>query len=237
MKTLKDIKHWEEMKNQIICADCLEGMKLIPDKSVDLVLTDPPYDMDLKGGMKSKIMSMNKYKGKELEDIVCSFDIEKVFAEYKRILKKFNMFCFCSNKQVSEIMRWGEDKGYIVNLLVWNKTNAPPFANGVWKSDLEFCVHIRESGAVFQGEAKVKSKLYQSPVVSEKFHPTTKPLELISRYIEIGSNEGDVVLDPFMGSWTTARACKDLGRDFIGFELSEEYCKIGEQRLRQEVMF
>ena len=68
-------------------------------------------------------------------------------------------------------------------------------------------------------------------------HPTQKPLALISYLTKTYSNKGELVLDFTMGSWTTARACKDLGRNFIGFELSEKYCKVGEERLRQENLF
>lgn len=68
-------------------------------------------------------------------------------------------------------------------------------------------------------------------------HPTKKPLDLLKYLVLTYSKEGDIILDPFMGSWTTARACKDLGRDFIGFELEEKYCEIGEKRLEQMVLF
>lgn len=81
------------------------------------------------------------------------------------------------------------------------------------------------------------AKIYKQRVVSmEKFHPTTKPVDMM-RWCLNFFPDAKLICDPFMGSWTTARACKDLGRDFIGFELSEDYCKIGEERLRQEVMF
>ena len=72
---------------------------------------------------------------------------------------------------------------------------------------------------------------------TNKQHPTQKPVELMRWILEKYSKEGDLICDPFMGSWTTARACKDLNRDFIGFELSEEYCKVGEKRLEQEILF
>jgi site-specific DNA-methyltransferase (adenine-specific) len=69
-----------------------------------------------------------------------------------------------------------------------------------------------------------------------RVHPTQKPVELFQWLIKEYSVETDLILDPFMGSWTTARACKDLGRNFIGFELEKKYCEIGEERLKQEVM-
>jgi len=71
----------------------------------------------------------------------------------------------------------------------------------------------------------------------ESAHPTEKPRSIIQKYIQVSSNPNDLILDPFLGSGTTARACKDLGRNFIGFELSEKYCAIADGRLRQEVLF
>lgn len=68
-------------------------------------------------------------------------------------------------------------------------------------------------------------------------HPTEKPLQIIEFLMQKSSKEGDLICDPFMGSWTTARACKDMGRNFIGFEINEKYCKIGTERLRQENLF
>ena len=70
-----------------------------------------------------------------------------------------------------------------------------------------------------------------------RYHPTQKPVELMRWILENYSKPTDLICDPFMGSWTTARACKDLGRNFIGFELEEDYCKIGEERLRQQNLF
>ena len=69
-----------------------------------------------------------------------------------------------------------------------------------------------------------------------RIHPTQKPKELMKYILEDFSIDTDLIFDPFMGSWTTARACKDLGRNFIGCELDEKYCRIGEDRLRQEVL-
>lgn len=122
----------------------------------------------------------------------------------------------------------------MVSVLVWHKTNTTPFANGVWRSDLEYIVHIRESGATFQGTAKEKSKIYISPTEKSKYdHPTEKPLDLIKKYIKIGSNENNIVLDPFMGSGTTANACIQLDRQFIGYEIDEKYHAVACERVER----
>lgn len=239
MKTVQEIQNFEEMKNTVIFGDSLELLKKIPDNSVDLVLTDPPYILSDTGSKKkSCIKNLHKYNKTGFKKLIAGFDIEAFFSEFLRVSKKMNMFCFCSNKQVSSIMSWGEEKGFYTTLLVWNKTNSPPFANGVWRGDTEFCVHIRSKGAYFEGNAEIKKKVIQMPTNPSEFgHPTEKPLELIERYLIIGSSENAIVLDPFGGSFTTARACKNLKRNFISCDIEEKYCKIGDRRLAQENLF
>jgi len=204
MKTLKDIKHWEEMKNQVIQGDCLEGMKMLPDKCIDLVLTDPPYGIGIAGNPFRQ-----KYKKSNWDDQPMS---KEALKEIFRI----------SKHQVI----WG---GNYFNLpptqgfYIWDKVQPKDFSSSM----CEYAWSSLQSPA----------KLYKQRVVSiKKFHPTTKPIDLMRWCLEFFP-DANMVCDPFMGSWTTARACKDLGRDFIGFELSEDYCRVGEERLRQEVLF
>ena len=208
----------------------------MPSNCVDLVVTDPPYEIAIKGGGRGGLGKRPVYENGALDKISQGFDIEAVFGEIKRISKKLNLFCFCSNSQLSKIMAWGEANGYYTTCLIWHKYNSVPFANGVWRQDAEFCVHIREKGATFQGDAKLKCKITKIPNQASKYgHPTEKPLELIKKYISIGSNDGDLVFDPFMGSGTTAVACKELNRNFIGCEIESKYCEIAEKRLRETV--
>lgn len=219
-------------ENTIHLGDCLDLMRSLPDKSIDLVLTDPPYVLKNGGSGESCLKSIGKIATglKAIED---GFDVDSVFLELKRVCRLFNLFCFCSNKQVSEIMAWGESHGYFTTLLVWYKVNTTPFANGVWRSDLEFIVHIREKGATFQGGCDVKSKLTQSPYeISKHGHPTEKPLAIIEKFLKIGSNPNDLILDPFSGSGTTAIAAHNLGRRFICIEKDEDYHAASVQRLK-----
>jgi len=220
------------MKNKIIQGDCLEVMKDIPDKSIDLVLTDPPYELDNCG--KNSFLSPTITKITEgIKDIKDGFDEALWFEEIKRVCKKVNCFIFCSNKQITKIMKLGEENGYFTTLLIWHKSNSTPFCFNVWRGDCEYCIHIRESGAYFEGNAQIKKKVTTLPMNNDKFHPTVKPMALIQKYILIGSKEGDLVLDPFVGSGTTAVACQNLKRNFIGIEKEEKYCEIARQRLRQ----
>lgn len=218
-----------DLINQIIHGDCLEVMKDIPDKSIDLVLTDPPYDLDTTSpAYNSKIMSLGKYHDKNYKDLCNGFDYDGVFSEFKRILKKVNIFTFCSNKQILKILNYWD--GYIVNILVWHKFNAPPFANGVWANDIEYVIHIREKGATFQGKSKLKRKVKKYPIVRGQ-HPTEKPVKLLVEYLKIGSNENDIILDCFAGSGTTAIACYETGRKYICIEKEKKYVDIARKRL------
>jgi len=222
------------MKNKIHLMDCLDGLRLLDDNSVDLIITDPPYIVDTTTSSQKigKIQSLKKLYGEELESISNGFDIDLHLNEWDRVCKKFNAFIFCSNKQISDLMKWGEQRGYVTTCLVWHKYNAPPLCNGNWISDIEFCIHIREKGATFQGNYKLKSKVHrQNHVRSQYDHPTVKPTELIEKYMCIGSNENDVVLDPFIGSGTTASVAINLNRQFIGFEIESKYYNIAKDRV------
>jgi len=222
--------------NKIHLGDSLELLKQIEDNSIDLVVTDPPYIVDTTtcNEEKSSIKGLSKLYGNEDNHIVGidkGFDIDLHLTEWQRVLKKFNAFIFCSNKQISSLMKWGEDRGYVVTCLVWWKYNAPPLCNGNWISDIEYCIHIREKGAVFQGGSDVKHKVHRENIVKTEFnHPTVKPLELIKNYIKIGSNENDIILDPFVGSGTTVNACIQLNRQYLAYEINPKYHTIATDR-------
>ena len=221
-------------------ADCMDILPHL-DK-VDAVVTDPPYDLSEAGAGKSHVgMSLNKFDSQAYKDLVSGFDVSQVFSAISKICKPFNMFCFCSNKQISKIMAHNEQNKRSTTLCVWHKTNAAPFANGVWRGDIEYCVHAKASGAVFNGGAVEKKKVTEHPMVVGKEHPTVKPLPIVSKYLRICSNRGQTILDPFMGSGTTGVACAKMGRKFIGIELDPDYfdiaCKRIEDAYKQPDLF
>lgn len=221
MKYLKDITDWKELKNEVACGDRLEGMKLIPDKSIDLVLTDPPYGIGISGQVGgSKLAAVTKYKEKDWDNEIPS---RKIFNEMFRISK--NQIIFGGNYFIEQGLTnsscW----------IVWDKNNSGNFADCelAWTS---FNSSVRLFKYTWNG--MIQENMKQKDI---RVHPTQKPVELMRWILANYTEEGQLICDPFMGSWTTARACKDLGRDFIGFELEEDYCKIGEKRLRQQVLF
>lgn len=219
-------------RNTIHCWDSLEFMKTLPDKCIDMVLTDPPYLYKKMWGKWSFLESSVKKITSWLDDIKDSFNIDDYFTEIKRVTKLFNMFCFCSNEQISDIMAWGKSNNYYTTLLVWNKPNVPPFVNNVWMQDIEFIIHIREKWATFLWWTDHKRKISVIPTKpSEYWHPTEKPVSLCRKYIEIWSNPWDLILDCFACSFTTAVACIETGRDYICIEKEKEYYEIGKKRI------
>ena len=215
--------------NKIYNTDCLEFMRSMPDSCVDLVVTDPPYEIHTKGGGLGR---RPVYENGALNKISQGFDAEATLEQIARICKKINIFIFCSTKQKPRIMNWGYERGCNIAELAWYKPNAAPFTNNTFKSDLENIVYIREKGVKIKGI----SRLFTHNCGKSKYgHPTEKPLEIIEKLILVASSEGDLIFDPFMGSGTTAVACKELNRNFIGCEIESNYCEIAEKRLRKTI--
>lgn len=140
----------DDLKNKITLGDSLEILKLLPDKCIDLILTDPPYELNIHGGSGMGAFCERKLiKTKHIDFMVHGFEYETYFKEFIRVCKKVNLYIFCSNQQITKIMNWFEEKGYLVNLLVWHKTNAVPLVNKKYHSNAEYIVCVRESGATF----------------------------------------------------------------------------------------
>jgi len=127
-------------------------------------------------------------------------------------------------------------KGCRFNLLVWCKTNPVPMTNNVWLPDVEYCFCFKGIGTPRYNEGyEIKKKWYISAInkadKDKYLHPTIKPLEMVKNHLKHSTNEGDLVLDCFAGSGTTLKACKDLNRQYIGFEINPTYYKIAKDRL------
>ena len=168
---------------KIIQGDCIEVMRTMPDKSVDCVITDPPYLLDNSG---SDNWSGKSQKQKtRLSNIDKGFELNKFYLLAKKVCSPYQSYIFCSNKQIPETMLLGMDDGFITNLLVWNKYNSMPFSNKAWRSDAEFIVHIRESNTTFNKcDAELKRKVTTLPINQTKYgHPTEKPLKIIEKFI------------------------------------------------------
>ena len=222
--------------NEIYLGDAYELIKQVPDNSVDCVYTDIPYLYVSGGAGKSKLSKrIQKTKESMLENNIYNGVNYTILDDIIRVSKKVNVFIWVSKLQVYPVLKYFVEKGYSYNILTWNKTNPTPATNNSWLPDIEYCLVFREAGLGLNNGYHLKSKWFTSPInktdKDNYLHPTIKPLELVKRHIEHATQLGDVILDPFLGSGTTAVASKELGRQYIGFEIDEEFYDIAKNRL------
>ena len=228
-----------DLRNTIICGDCLEVLRTLPDKCVDLVLTDPPYEFINKNPVGGGFMTNEnkKYIDRLNDSFGMSYCPELYLAECKRVLRKFNGYFFTNKSLLVKYICFAEQNKYKWELLLWSKPNPVPINNGHYLFDKEYIVFIKESGATFNSKLGYSRyfTIKSHPIgTKETSHPTEKPVSILFDPIEISSNKGDIVLDGYAGSGTTAVACYRTRRDFIGIEMSPEYCEIARKRLQDE---
>jgi len=256
--------------NTIICGDCLTEMPKIPDKSIDMVLTSPPYD------------NLRDYDG-------YNFEFEKTALELKRILKDGGVIVWVVGDATINGSESGTSfrqalffKSIGLNLhdtMIYEKNGSPYpeqvryyqsfeymfiFSKGVAKTTNLIADRknkwegswgkrsTRQKDGTLQQKEEIKCNEYgirfniwryingfgfTARSKEAHLHPAIFPEKLAEDHITTWSNANDLILDCFLGSGTTARACKDLGRNFIGIDMSEKYCKIADERLKQEVLF
>lgn len=222
----------EKYLNKITQGDCYELIKELPDNSVDCVYTDIPYLFANNGKGHSELAIRCEKKKQELADISKGIDY-LLLNELKRVMKKVNIFIWCSKMQILDILNWG--KQYNTDILVWCKTNPTPQTNNIWLPDIEYCIYMREFGVPLNDGYELKSKWYTSPInKADKYeyeHATIKPLALVKRHILHATQPNDIILDTFVGSGTSAIVCKETGRQFIAFEIEPKWVQVANDRL------
>jgi DNA modification methylase len=224
--------------DKIYNTDCLVGMKQIPDGTIDLCVTDPPYLIETQGG--GIYTQEDKQYVKELEDIKDGFRTE-ILDELCRVMKRINIYIFCSQKQIIPLTDYFVTKrGCNWNLLSWHKDNPVPACGNKYLTDTEYLLFFRQKGVKLYGNFDSKRTWFNTPLNQsdkEKWgHPTIKPLGIVRTLVFNSSEEGQTVLDPFMGSGTTAIACIKEGRRYIGIEKDHGYYEIARKRIDAELM-
>ena len=212
--------------------DCITGLNHIPAGSVDLIVTDPPYLLDVVGagcfGSKNKLYH-HELKG--LDEGITDELILKILSKCKKI----NAYFWCNKRQIAQYYKIFDSMGLLTDMLTWHKTNPTPASNNKYLSDTEYLIFVREKGVPLYGTYETKKKFYVSGInredKSEWNHPTIKPIDITKNIIVNSTQEGSVVLDPFIGSGTTAVACLETGRHYIGFEIDKEYFDICSNRV------
>lgn len=254
----------KEFENMIFMSSS-EKMKELPDGCVDLVVTSPPYNINIQYGNKTS-------KGKVVRSKGVKYDDKLNEEEYKSML--FNVFSECRRVLKNNGSAWINIKNryedgviippywlidmfpdmFLKNIIIWNfdwggstnKRFAPRYEYVFWftkcKDNYTFNLDDVKVPALnyrpdrYKSQLKNPTDVWRISMVSGNFeertsHPAQYPEELIERIILTGTNEGDLVLDPFMGSGTTAAVAKKLRRKYVGYEIVDEYCAIAEERL------
>lgn len=250
--------------NKIYCGDSAVLLKELPDESIDLVITSPPYD------------NLRQYNGaiKGWNKTV----FENIAKELSRVLKEGGVIVWNVNDKTEKGSKTGtsfrqalyfmDECGLNLNdTMIWEKTNPMPvvsqprynpvfeymfiFSKGKPKTFNPIMVPCKCAGQLYDStcknmggengrthktfnvnKEKVAGNIWQIAVANNKTnHPAVFPYELAAKHIISWSNEGDIVLDPFIGSGTTALAAINLKRNFIGIDINEEYCNISYERL------
>jgi DNA modification methylase len=210
------------MINKIFNEDCLETMRRMPDKGIDLILTDPPYGINADKGFSGSGGFGGSGKPIKRRAYIDVWDNKRpdevIFKEIIRVSKLALIF---GGNYFADILPQG------THWLVWDKMNTMPTFSDcelIWSNSKRKSVKIikHEWNGLIGKE-------------STRFHPTQKPVELIAKILNKYSKKTDLVYDPFMGSGTTALACIKAGNNYIGSEISKEYCDIAEKRIKQEL--
>ena len=208
------------MSVKLILGDCLEEMKKIPDKSIDLVLTDPPYGIGMDNQkVRTKPNRPNTYlRAGELQYEKADWDKQPISKEY------FDEIFRISKHQII----WGANYycSYLPSGRGWLYLDKQMGANNFSSGEFAFQSFFTKSSAFSFPSMRVKGT---------RSHPTQKPLELMMWCIQQAKywDIPQTILDPFMGSGTTGVACQELGRNFIGIEINEKYFEIAKRRINQ----
>ena len=247
-----------DFKNKIINGDSLEELKKIPRETFDLIFADPPYNLQLKGELtrpdRSKVSAVND-KWDQFENFkkYDEFTYEWL-NECKRILKKDGaIWVIGSYHNIFRVGTAIQNLGFwILNDVIWNKNNPMPnfrgtrFTNAhetlIWASKSEKSKYTfnYQSLKCLNDDLQMRSN-WSLPICSgserlkkngKKIHSTQKPESLLHRILLATSNKNDLVLDPFLGSGTSAAVAKKLGRNYFGIEKEKNYFKAAEERLK-----
>lgn len=230
--------------NRVHQLDAFEGLSQLPDCSVDLVVTDPPYGIASPSRTtirKGEVMSTKRAWG-AWDTFAHPFDYDvmilRLISECYRVLKPGGaLYMYLARENCGYFIRHAVARGFTYRneLALVKTTPLPSLHKKNWRSAFELCMYMvkgpRPATFNFVSQRECTNTYPHASRVRHTDHPTEKPLEMIRRIVRVSSHPGDLVLDPFMGSGTTAAACVETGRRFVGFETSGEYVRMAEARI------
>lgn len=232
----------DNLLNTVLLGDCLEIMEQIPEKSIHAVVTDPPY---CSGGFSEAAKTQAKGQGLRSETIkevgwFCNDSmttgglvwlLRRMSNEAYRILKHEGSLClFTDWRMYPHIAPALESSGFrLKNMIVWNK-GSPGLGRG-FRPQHEIIIHLTKGKGEFY--CKRTGNVINLKRINPKtrLHQTEKPVELMAKLIQVVTPEGGIVLDPFLGSGSTAEACITSGRYFIGIEKDSHFVEVARNRV------
>lgn len=218
----------------LIHNNSIEYLKEMKECSVDLIVTDPPYKTITGGnsdGANSKrpqgMLDGNRklFKHQKLK-------ISDWMGDIYRVLKEgSHCYIMTNSLNMEEMLTESRKAGFkLHNILVWEKNNCTP--SQFYMKNCEYTLFLRKGKAKWINDIGGSKTVHKyNNIIGKKTHPCEKPVELMEFYIKNSSNEGDVVLDPFMGTGSVGVACLNTNRKFIGIELDDKYFDIATERI------
>jgi site-specific DNA-methyltransferase (adenine-specific) len=191
-----------------------------------MVVTDPPYGMEFR----------SNYRKVRYERIANDGNVdwtEEVIGELYRVMKPDTaLYWFCSFHSIDVFLSVIKNKFNIKNILIWEKNNTGMGdLTGSYAPKYEMIIFAHKGRRLLNGRRDPDILHFNR--TGNKNHPTEKPVDLLEYLISKSSNEGDLILDPFIGSGSTAVACKNINRQYIGIEIDLEYYRIATERLKE----
>ncbi len=236
--------YYQDDSCTIYHGDCREILPNLPP--VDLVLTDPPYAISVSGAEIRSRTPTGGPNGRRRLDLLAGdadwVETRGMVAEGISLASLLapSAYVWCGHRLFGDLVDLLEERGFSTRFLVWRKKGtAPAFPGSGWTIAAELCVYGYRSGRTWNPAHRpnvLEAQTMRPGQPNKTSHPTQKPRGIIDPLIEASSSAGATILDPFMGSGTTLRAAKDLGRRSIGIEIEERYCEIAAKRLSQEVL-
>jgi len=221
--------------NKIYNMDCLEGMKEISDKSIDLIVTDPPYLISYKTNYR-------KNKNHEFCSEILNDNNEELIKKYiedcYRILKDNTAaYIFCSSKTVDVFKKYCIESGFIIkNSIIWIKNNwTAGDLTAQFGQQYEIILLLNKGRKYFNGKRLTDVWFFDRISGKNQQHQNQKPINLLKQCIEKHSQENEIIFDGFMGAGSTAIACINTNRNYIGFELDKNYYNITNKRIQEEI--
>lgn len=224
----------------LVNANAYEHIKTIQDKSIDLIITDPPYLIpNSRQGSAKAIKKMNHWQTLDEcgDSLRAGFELS-LLDEFYRIQPFLNLYIFCNAKLLQVLMSYYLYKGFTnCEVLILNKLNPIPAYKGHYLPDMEYILYVCENKSSLNIDSVSGKKLFQVSIPFTRYtnHPTEKPLQVIEQLVLNSSKENQTIYDPFSGSGVVASACKSLNRNFIGTELNEKYYKESIVRLKNNI--